>query len=152
MVGSVKTEINGNFLSFNKCRAAEVFAICIKEFKPSCILAPPDAVTQINGQLAATAAFTPRTKRSPTTEPIEPPMNLNSNAATTTGRFSIVPRTTTNASFSPVCLRAAVRRSGYFLLSLNFKISTGLISRPISSRKSGSNNKSIRFRASNGIW
>ena len=132
MVGSVKMEMKGNFLSLSKCKAAAVLVICINEFKPSCMRAPPEAATQINGQFKRTASRTPRTKRSPTTEPIEPPMNLNSNTAITTAKPLILPLITTMASSSPVALRAAVNLSGYFLLSLNFKISTGLTVAPIS--------------------
>ena len=84
MVGSVKIEINGNCLLVSKRNTAEVFAICINELTPSCIRAPPEAATQMNGQLLSTAALTPRTKRSPTTEPIEPPIKRNSKAAITT--------------------------------------------------------------------
>lgn len=59
MVGSVNTEINGRRFSVSKCKAALVFVICIKELTPSCIRAPPEAATQINEQLSATARRTP---------------------------------------------------------------------------------------------
>ena len=49
------------------------------------VMAPPEAVTQIKGACASIAALTPRTNRSPTTAPIEPPRNSNSKQATTTG-------------------------------------------------------------------
>ena len=151
MVGSVNTEINGRRFSVSKCKAALVFVICIKEFKPSCIRAPPEAATQINEQLSATARRTPCTKRSPTTEPMEPPIKRNSKAATTTGRPFMVPFITTKASSSPVALRAAVRRSVYFLLSLNFSGSVGLILAAISSRPSSSKSRSKRSRAESGL-
>jgi len=51
--------------------------------------APPVAVTQTNGTFCSSAVCTPRTKRSPTTDPIEPPMNSNSKIATTTGKARI---------------------------------------------------------------
>ncbi len=51
----------------------EVFAICISDISASCIRAPPEAEKQISGQLSSSACSTARTKRAPTTEPIEPP-------------------------------------------------------------------------------
>ena len=47
---------------------------------------------------------TARLKRSPTTEPIEPPRNWNSNAQATTGSPCSLPASTTSASRSPVAL------------------------------------------------
>ena len=47
--------------------------------------APPVAVKLMNGVFCSIAVSTPRTKRSPTTEPIEPPMKSNSKQAATTG-------------------------------------------------------------------
>ena len=64
----------------------------------------------------------------------------------------MLPFITTSASSSPVALRAAERRSGYFLLSLNFKISVGLISPPISSRPSSSRIRFSRVRAPMLSW
>ena len=90
--------------------------------------APPVAVKQMNGVFWSIAASTPRTKRSPTTEPIEPPMNSNSKAAATIGSVWTAPPITTSASVSPVDSIACFRRSGYFLLSLNFSGSTGTTS------------------------
>ena len=55
------------------------------------------------------ATRTPRTKRSPTTEPIDPPMNSNSNAAATTPSDLTAPCITTRASVSPVASSEAVR-------------------------------------------
>ena len=46
--------------------------------------APPVAVKQMKGTFCSMAVSTPRTKRSPTTLPIEPPMNSNSKQAATT--------------------------------------------------------------------
>ena len=94
--------------------------------------APPVAVMQMKGTFCSSATWAPRTKRSPTTEPIEPPMNSNSKQATTTGRLMIEPPCTISASVSPVASIASFRRSGYFLLSLNFRVSTGSASWPIS--------------------
>ncbi len=94
--------------------------------------APPVAVMQMNGTFCSSATCAARANRSPTTEPIEPPMNSNSKHATTTGRLMIEPPRQTIASVSPVASIACFRRSGYFLLSLNFSVSTGSASWPIS--------------------
>ena len=94
--------------------------------------APPVEVTQMNGTFCSMAVATPRTKRSPTTEPIDPPMNWNSKQATTTGNARIEPPMTTRASVSPVSSIASCRRSGYLRLSRNFSASTGSTSWPIS--------------------
>ena len=53
--------------------------------------APPVAVKQTNGSFCSIATRTPRTKRSPTTEPIEPPMKSNSKHASTSGMLFIAP-------------------------------------------------------------
>lgn len=45
----------------------------------------PEAEKQISGQLSSSACSTARTKRAPTTEPIDPPIKENSKAAATTG-------------------------------------------------------------------
>jgi hypothetical protein len=74
--------------------------------------APPEAEMQMNGIFCSTAAFTPRTKRSPSTEPIEPPMNSNSKAAATTGMVLMAPCMQTSESLSPVASLASIRRSG----------------------------------------
>ena len=152
MVGSVSTEMNGNPFSLSKCSDALVLVICISEFSPSCMRAPPDAATQMKVQLSATARRTPCTNRSPTTEPIEPPIKRNSNAAITTGKPCICPRITTSASSSPVAFLAAARRSGYFLLSLNFRISVGWMLAPISSRLASSSKRFRRSRAVRASW
>jgi hypothetical protein len=82
---------------------AVVLAICISENSPSCMRAPPEAVTQMKGTRCSIAACTPRTKRSPSTDPIEPPMKSNSKTASTTGKpFGSNRCMTTSASVSPV--------------------------------------------------
>ena len=129
-----------------------VFAICIKDSNASCMRAPPEAEMLINAELVSIAWRTPRTKRSPTTEPIEPPMKSNSNTAMTTGCSRIVPACTTKASVSPVFLTASIKRSEYLRLSLNFKLSTGLTSCANSTRLSASNSCSIRARALTRRW
>ena len=42
VVGSVRTEMYRSPASLWRFRAADVFAICIREVIPSCILAPPE--------------------------------------------------------------------------------------------------------------
>mgnify|MGYP003487827418 CR=1 FL=1 len=94
--------------------------------------APPVAVKQMKGTFCSMAVCTPRTKRSPTTLPIEPPMKSNSNAAATTLIECTAPPITTRASVSPEFSSASFRRSGYLRLSLNLSGSTGITSCPIS--------------------
>jgi hypothetical protein len=107
MVGSVSTLMNGSFFSDSLVSMAVVLAICISDSRPSCMRAPPVAVMQMNGTFCSRATWAPRTKRSPTTEPIEPPMNSNSKQATTTGRLMMEPPCTISASVSPVASIAA---------------------------------------------
>ena len=132
MVGSVSTEMNGSFASASLAIIAVVFAICSSDSRPSCMRAPPVDVTHRKGTFCSMATCTPCTNRSPTTEPIEPPMKSNSKQATTAGNARIDPPITTSASVSPVSFIACWSRSGYFLLSLNFRASTGSTSWPIS--------------------
>ena len=95
-------EMKGWPMSDKRVSAAVVLAICINENSPSCMRAPPEAVTQTKGICCSTAAFTPRTKRSPSTEPIEPPMKSNSNTAATRGIPFTVPCMATRESLSPL--------------------------------------------------
>ena len=94
--------------------------------------APPVAVKQMKGTFCSMAVSTPRTKRSPTTLPMLPPMNSNSKQAATTLTECTAPPITTSASVSPVFSIASLMRSGYLRLSLNFSASTGTTSCPIS--------------------
>ena len=112
IVGSVRTVMNGSLRAVSCVKAAVVLAICIRENNPSCMRAPPVAVTHTSGSCWSRQACTPRTKRSPTADPIDPPMNSNSNAATMRGTFFIAPCITTKASVSPVVFSASSSRSG----------------------------------------
>ena len=47
VVGSVRMEMNGRPASARRASAAEILAICISERMPSCIRAPPAAVTMM---------------------------------------------------------------------------------------------------------
>ncbi|MNT67093.1 hypothetical protein D3C72_2052100 [compost metagenome] len=131
---------------------AVVLAICISDSRLSCMRAPPEAATQMNGVLLSRAAWAPRAKRSPTTEPIEPPMNSNSKQASVAGTPRIEPLITTSASDSPVALTASCRRSGYLRVSLNFSVSTERVVWPISTRPSRSSSESMRARAPIRMW
>ncbi len=116
----------------SSCSTAVVFAIWKSELTPSCMRAPPLEVMHTNGMRFSYDTRTPRTKRSPTTEPIEPPMKSNSKTATTSGADLMLPCMTTSESVSPVSSSAAERRSGYLRVSLNFSVSIGSTSDPIS--------------------
>ena len=106
--------MNGSRALVSSCSTAVVLAIWNSELTPSCMRAPPDAEMQTNGTRFSYATRTPRTKRSPTTEPIEPPMKSNSKQASTSGTLLMLPCITTSASVSPVSSSAAASRSGYF--------------------------------------
>ncbi len=66
-------------------KALDVFAICISESTPSIIRAPPEAETIIKGFFSSRARSATRAIFSPTTEPIEPPMNPKSMTPNWTG-------------------------------------------------------------------
>src|SRR6266550_203580 len=78
MVGSVRIDTNGSRALVSSCSTAVVFAIWNSELTPSCMRAPPLEVMHTNGMRFSYDTRTPRTKRSPTTEPIDPPMKSNS--------------------------------------------------------------------------
>ena len=65
-------------------RAAAVLAICISDSTPSCMRAPPDAENTSAGRRCSSARSNCRAIFSPTTEPIEPPMNSNTKKPTST--------------------------------------------------------------------
>ena len=152
MVGSVITEMKGRPRWRSRPMAALVLAICIREKRDSCMRAPPLAAKHTRAAPWARAASTPRVKRSPTTEPMEPPMNSNSKAAATRSRPLRRPRMTTRASFSLVSFWAWASRSLYFFRSLNLRGSTDSRSGAISSRPSGSRKLSRRRRALKRPW
>ena len=104
--------MNGTPAARSRSSAATVFASCMSASVPSCIRAPPDADTTISGRRLARAYSAARVTFSPTTAPIEPPMNPKSITQIATGRPSIVPVPQTAASFIPVASWAAAIRSG----------------------------------------
>jgi hypothetical protein len=94
-----------------RASAAEVLAICMSEYRPSCMRAPPVAAKHTSGMPCSRQRSAASVKRSPTTEPIDPPMKPNSNAQAQSSRPSRRPSIATSASFSPVCFCAARMRS-----------------------------------------
>jgi hypothetical protein len=88
-----------------------VRGICIRLRAPSCIRAPPEAVTTTSAACCRTASRAAATIASPTAVPIEPPMKSKAKAATTARRAPIVPCATMIASSSPVSARAALSLS-----------------------------------------
>ena len=110
------------------------------------------AVKQTKGSPSSQHICTARTKRSPTTEPIEPARKPNSKAAATRGTFFTEPSITTSASVSPVFLTASSTRSVYLRVSLNLSGSTGTTSEANSARPSGSRKRSRRWRAESRLW
>ena len=82
VVGSVSRDRYGSRSRARRCSAAEVLAICMSDRMPSCMRAPPEADTISSGTRLAIASSIARVSFSPTTEPMLPPMNANSNTAT----------------------------------------------------------------------
>src|SRR5439155_1734254 len=75
VVGSSSTLMYGCRTCRNRARAALLFAICISEKIASCIRAPPEAEKMMAGMRRSVARSKMRVTFSPTTEPIDPPMN-----------------------------------------------------------------------------
>ena len=73
--------------------------------------APPEAVTETSGTPRSAALSQARANFSPTTLPIEPPMNEKSITASSQGRSSIVAWPITIASPRPVSISASASRS-----------------------------------------
>ena len=78
VVGSLMTDTNGTCAARRRSRAAIVLASCISAIVPSCIRAPPEADTMTRGTRSARAPSAARATFSPTTAPMEPPMNPKS--------------------------------------------------------------------------
>ena len=98
VVGSVSTVIFNRPASSNFATAAEVFAICINDTMPSCILAPPDTQKIINGNFSFIASSIASVIFSPTTLPILPiPSKC---IGSVSGMFSYV---STNVPSSIIC-------------------------------------------------
>ena len=86
VVGSDRMDTKGTPAMPSRSRAAIVLASCMSASVPSCIRAPPDALTTMSGTRAARACSAARVTFSPTTAPIEPPMNPKSMTHRATAR------------------------------------------------------------------
>ena len=84
--------------------AAEVLAICMREKIPSCMRAPPEELKTMQGMRRSKARSMTRATFSPTTEPIEPPMNSKAKQPTETWWPPMAPTPETKASRIPVAL------------------------------------------------
>ena len=112
MVGSVRMEIKGRPAAASRPKAALVFAICISEKMPSCMRAPPEALTTTHGIFSRRAASMARVIFSPTALPMAPPQKRKSITATATGMPWIRPAPQTTASARPLSRSYFFRRSG----------------------------------------
>ena len=106
VVGSVSTAMYRSPASLWRLTAPEHLAICMRDTTPSCIRAPPEAVKPMTGRRWASANSNRRVIFSPTAEPMEAMIKLESmtNVAQDMPPMAAVPHRT--ASFSPVVLRA----------------------------------------------
>ena len=91
VVGSVKTDIYSSPASLCFAKAADVFAICISEIIPSCILAPPDTQKIISGIRFSIDVSIVSVILSPTQLPILPIMKFPSIIAIATSFPFIFP-------------------------------------------------------------
>jgi len=82
--------------------AAEVFAICINDTIPSCILAPPEQQNRMTGRPWRVASSNERVIFSPTTFPILDIMKRQSQTPKATDIPFMVHLPVTTASLSPV--------------------------------------------------
>ncbi len=104
--------MNGTPAALRRSSAATDLASCMSASVPSCIRAPPLADTTTRGMRSRRAASAARATFSPTTAPIDPPMNPKSMTQIATGRSLILPVPHTAASRMPVASWAAASRSG----------------------------------------
>ena len=103
--------MNGTPAARSRSMAARVLASCMRASVPSCIRAPPEALTISSGTRSASACSAARVTFSPTTAPIEPPMNPKSMTQIATGISSMAPVPHSAASRMPVDAWAAASRS-----------------------------------------
>ena len=113
MVGCVITEMNAAGFWCRRSTAATVFGSCMSERIPSCMRAPPEAVTQTSGTPFSAARSHARANFSPTALPIEPPMKAKSMTASSQGLRSMLAAPAMSASPSPVAISASAIRSEY---------------------------------------
>jgi len=113
VVGLVTMEMKGMPRSLSCAITTLVLASCMRESTPSCIRAPPDADTMTSDSFCASDRIAIRAIFSPTTDPIEPPMNLKSITPSWIGTPSSVAEPVWMASFVPAFLKEAAKRSLY---------------------------------------
>src|SRR5690606_20138855 len=121
----------------------------MSERMPSCIRAPPDALSTIRGFPCSSERRPSRASFSPTTEPMLPPMNSKSITARWTSRPSSRPAPVMMASPRPRFASAASSRAGYGLRSVNPRGSALLSSASCSASSPPSSR--IRMYCSAGI-
>ncbi len=146
------TDTYGTRAARSRSRAAIVLASCISASVPSCIRAPPDAETTTSGTRSSRAASAARATFSPTTAPIEPPMNPKSMTRIAIRWPSIRPKPQTAASRRPVASCAAATRSGYAFWSTNPSGSSDTRPASRSSNESSSSSWVSRTGAARRKW
>ncbi|GDY31027.1 hypothetical protein GTS_26600 [Gandjariella thermophila] len=146
-VGSVTRVTVSSPASSSAAMALLVLAICISDSAPSCIRAPPDAVTSSSGSRCASAVSAAVATASPAAQPRLPPRNRKSMAATTTGWPRTLPRTTRTASSRPVARRACASRCRYGTRSVNSSGSCTAGAGSTRSAEPGSSSRSSRSAA-----
>ena len=117
VVGCAITLIMAPPESFRSSTAQTVFGSCMSDRIPSCIRAPPDEVTLTSVTPCSAALSHARANFSPTTLPIEPPMNAKSMTASSQRTRSIAAEPITMASPWPVSCSASTSRSVYGRMS-----------------------------------
>ncbi len=152
VVGSDRTLRNGTPALRRRSIAASVLASCISANVPSCIRAPPDALTTTSGTRDSRAYSAARVTFSPTTAPIDPPMNPKSMTHSATGVPPRVAVPQTAASRIPVAVWAAASRSGYDFWSTNPSRSTDWRPESRSVHEPGSVSCSSRADAARRKW
>src|SRR5438105_1387288 len=119
---------------------------------PSCMRAPPDAETMTRALRETRARSAARVIFSPTTLPIDPPMNSKSITTSSTGLAPIAAVPAMAASRSPLFACAAAMRSGYGLLSTKPSGSPETSAPSISMNEPLSTSSSTRARAPMRKW
>jgi hypothetical protein len=114
--------------------------------------APPVELKTMAGIRRSYARSKTRATFSPTTEPIEPPMNSKAKLPIETALPSIAPTPETNASARPVFLAVLFSRSRYLLESTKPSGSWGTRSASSSSKLPGSSTISRRRRTGRASW
>ncbi len=132
--------------------ACEVLAICISDRAPSCIRAPPEAVTSSSGRPCRRLVCAAAVMCAPTPQPRLPPRKRKSIAATTSGRSSMLPCTHSTASARSVSALAWCSRSLYGLVSVNSNGSCGGRTSSSGAAEPGSSSRSSRCRAVSRPW